>query len=281
MFGYVTINKNELKLKDYQRYRSFYCGLCHSLRVRYGLKGQLLLPNDMTFVDLLLNGLYERPLETKEERCVVHPLKKQTVVFNELTDYCADMGLLLAYYKMLDDVKDEGSLKARAYAKSIEKPVKQLAGKYPRQRNAVEQYVSRLSRYEENHTDDLDLVSGVTGEALGEILVYNEHDLWADELRRVGFFLGKYIYLLDAYEDLEKDTKADRYNPWTPYMNRDDFDALAENTLTMMMAECAKAFEQLPIVQDADILRNILYSGVWTKFREIQQKRNETTEDKT
>ncbi len=279
MFGYVTVNQNELKMKEYQRYRSFYCGLCRSLRVRFGLKGQMLLPNDMTFADILLNGLYEVPLQKKEERCVVHPLKKQEMVFNELTDYCADMGLLLAYYKMLDDVKDEGSIKARAYAKTIEKAVRKISAKYPRQRKAVEQYIKKLSRYESELSHDLDQVAGVTGEALGEIFVWKDEDIWNDELRRMGFFLGKYIYLLDAYEDLEKDRKSGNYNPWHFYDGRDDFEALVENTLTMMMAECARAFETLPIVQDSEILRNIIYVGVWTKFREIQKKRNGETED--
>ncbi len=279
MFGYVTVNQSELKMKDYGRYRSFYCGLCHSLRRRYGLKGQMLLPNDMTFADILLNGLYEVPLTRAEERCVVHPLKKQEIVYNEITDYCADMGLVLAYYKMLDDVKDEGSLKARAYAKSIEKAVRQVAAKYPRQRRAVEHYIHTLSRCEEEKTYDLDAVSGITGEVLGEIFVWREEDVWAEDLRKMGFFLGKFIYLLDAYEDIEKDRKSGSYNPWTPYETRNDYDALVENTLTMMMAECARVFETLPIVQDIDILRNIIYSGVWTKFREIQKKRNEETED--
>ena len=75
---------------------------------------------------------------------------------------------------------------------------------------------------------------------------------------------------MDAYEDLEKDRKKGNYNPWEPYSRRKDFDAFAENTLMMMMAECAKEFEKLPIVQDIDILRNIIYSGVWNKYRELR-----------
>ena len=97
--------------------------------------------------------------------------------------------------------------------------------------------------------------------------------MWSDILKRMGFFLGKFIYLMDAYEDLEKDKKRGSYNPWAAYEKNADFDAFVENTLTMMMAECAKEFEKLPIVQDIEILRNIVYSGVWVKYRAVREKR--------
>ena len=109
MFGYVTINQEELKIRDFKRYRGFYCGLCHSLKMRYGIRGQAILPNDMTFLDILLNALYEAPVTEIESNCILHPFRKQLMIFNDITDYTADMGLLLAYYKCLDDVSDDGS----------------------------------------------------------------------------------------------------------------------------------------------------------------------------
>lgn len=275
MFGYVTINQEELKIRDFRRYRGYYCGLCHSLKARYGLRGQAILPNDMAFLDILLNGLYEEPLTEENRTCLTHPMRKQLMLFNSITDYCADMGLLLAYYKCLDDVQDEGSAKAKAGVRMLKKHAEKLAPDYPRQAGAVAAYIEKLSRAEKENETDLDAVSGLTGEATGEIFVMKEGDVWADVLRRMGFFLGKFVYLMDAFEDLPDDKKKNRYNPWKPYEDRKDFDALVENILTMMMAECAKEFEKLPIVQDADILRNILYSGVWVKYRQIQQKRSE------
>lgn len=79
MFGYVTVNKPEIKFKDFDVYRSFYCGLCRELRERYGIPGQISLTYDMTFVVLLLSGLYEPPTKKGTSRCVVHPLKPQPV----------------------------------------------------------------------------------------------------------------------------------------------------------------------------------------------------------
>ncbi len=272
MFGYVTVNEDELKIRDYKRYRSFYCGLCRSLQRRFSILGQAILPYDMVFVDILLNGLYEEPLLEEDRFCVVHPAKKQHMMTNAITDYAADMGILLVYYKALDDAMDESSRRRVSPKASLfKKPAARVKAAWPRQAEAVEKYVLSLRECESAGTDDLDRVAGLTGTAMGELFVMRE-DMWSDFLRRMAFFLGKFVYLMDAYEDLEKDLKKGNYNPWKPYRSRKDYDAFAENTLTMMMAECAKEFEKLPIVQDIDILRNIIYSGVWNKYRELRAR---------
>lgn len=271
MFGYVICNRNEMKIRDYERYRSFYCGLCHVLLKRYGRKGQALLSYDLTFLNILLEALYEEPVTEMNRRCVIHPAKRHHMICNELTEYTADMCVLLSYYKMMDDWKDERSVSRRAGAEMFARDVKKITEAWPRQAAAVKECVAQLSVYEKKDEKDLDRVAGLTGHMLSEIFAYRS-DEWTDEMQMVGFYLGKYIYLLDAYLDLQKDLRKHRYNIWKHYMHRKDFDALAENTLTMMMSECARYFERLPIVQDAEILRNILYSGVWVKFNASKEK---------
>ena len=86
MFGYVVLNKPEIKFKDFDMYRSFYCGLCRELRERYGISGQITLSYDMTFVILLLSALYEPPTRKGTTRCIVHPVRKQTVRKNAITE---------------------------------------------------------------------------------------------------------------------------------------------------------------------------------------------------
>lgn len=237
-------------------------------------KGQVTLSYDMVFLDILLNGLYETPLTYEKRSCMLHPLQKHEMVFNELTDYTADMGLLLTYFKLLDNWKDEKDMKSRGFARSLMKDIVGIDVKWPRQSRAVRTCIHQLNGYEATGEYDLDKVSGLTGTMLGELFVYKEGD-WSNELRKMGLYLGKFIYLLDAFEDLDKDLKKKDYNPWKPIMDRKDFDATVENTLTMMMADCAKEFEKLPIVQDVEILRNILYSGVWTKYALVRKKRDE------
>jgi hypothetical protein len=90
----------------------------------------------------------------------------------------------------------------------------------------------------------------------------------------MGFYLGKYIYILDAYDDIEKDIKNGSYNPLLPLHQKETFDTEVRNMLMLMMAECTREFEKLPCILDADILKNILYEGVWTKFEIIYNKRN-------
>ena len=114
----------------------------------------------------------------------------------------------------------------------------------------------------------MDLVAGAFGNLMAELFVYRQ-DMWEEELRKFGFYLGKFIYILDAYDDLEEDRKTGSYNP-LKYLHE---------VLLMMMAEATGAFEKLPCLMDAEILRNILYRGVWSKYNKIQKERQEKREN--
>ena len=274
MFGYVTANSDELKIKDYNFYRSCYCGLCRTLKKRHGLIAPLTLSYDMTFVVLLLSALYETPFESGSTLCIVHPTKKHPTSVNRWSDYAADMTILLAYHNLMDDWQDDKDVSHLAAAKALEKAYNKISAQYPRQANAVKIYMSKTAESEKRKDTDLDLVSGFTGEVLGELFTI-EDDVWKEALYKTGFYLGKFIYLMDAVDDLEKDKKKGAYNPLIELSARKDFDAYIENTLIMMMAECSKSFELLPIVQYTDILRNILYSGVWAKYSIIKRKNDQ------
>ena len=108
MFGYIIPNYDELKVKEFKHYHEFYCGLCQSLKKYAGLRGQISLTYDMTFLGLLLSSLYEdEPADMSECRCVAHPKKKHRYVISEYIDYAADMNVLMTYYKCMDDWNDE------------------------------------------------------------------------------------------------------------------------------------------------------------------------------
>ena len=98
MFGYVRIRKPELLVKDYECYKGFYCGLCHSLRDTYGLRGQVTLTYDMTFLVLLLSSVYDLAVKEEYKRCIIHPAGKRRVIRTEAADYAADINMLLSYY---------------------------------------------------------------------------------------------------------------------------------------------------------------------------------------
>lgn len=274
MFGYVTANSEELKIKDYNFYRSCYCGLCHTLKARHGLLAPLTLSYDMTFTVLLLSALYEDSFETSYSRCIVHPTKKHPTRVNNWTEFAADMTVLLAYHNLMDDWKDEGDFSHLAFAKSLERTYIKICNRYPDQAKAASELIKNTTDAENHGITDLDLVSGYTGEFLGRLFSVKK-DIWEEPLYKVGFYLGKFIYLMDAVDDLEKDKKKGSYNPLISLSQKKDFDAYIENTLLMMMAECSKNFELLPIIQYTDILRNILYSGVWSKYSMIKNQKEQ------
>ena len=107
MFGYVEAKRSELKMREFYKYKAYYCGLCRVLREKYGFLGQITLTYDMTFLVILLTSLYECESKREEHRCLIHPMKKQKMLYNEITEYAADMNIILTYYKLLDDWKDE------------------------------------------------------------------------------------------------------------------------------------------------------------------------------
>ena len=270
MFGYISVNRPELKIREFESYHAYYCGLCRALKRRHGRSGQLTLSYDMTFLALLLSGLYEPEEVQRRFRCAVHPGVRQTSLCTRYTDYAADMNLLLSYFDLLDDWKDEKNVKSRALSKALAGHVARIREQYPRQFSAVRTYVDKLGACEAAGEPDLDLAAGLTGGMFGEIFV-PEEDLWSPTMRRLGFFLGKFIYLMDAWEDIDEDRKMRHYNPWLLQEPEPDA-AQAESVLNMMMSECALCFEALPVIRNAEILRNILYSGVWNKFAEKAAK---------
>lgn len=279
MFGYVTVNKPELKIKDFNRYQGYYCGLCRSLRLRYGVKGQIALNYDMVFLAALLTGLYEGKEVLSMRRCILHPSSKHLSVQNPYVDYAADMTVLLTYHNLLDNWLDDKNLGSLAAAGFLRKDCRSLKEKYPRQWETTSECLKNLHAYEEKMGESLDTAAGFTGKLLGELFVYKE-DEWSGSLRHIGFFLGKFIYIMDAYEDILEDEEKGRYNPLSTMKDRPEFESWCGKVLTMMMAECAGEFERLPVLKDIDILRNILYAGVWTKYDMVKKKRLERTGEK-
>lgn len=272
MFGYIIVNKPEMKFKDFDLYQSYYCGLCKTLKDRYGRTGQMTLSYDMTFLVLLLTSLYEPETALDERRCVAHPFERHPARANVFSQYAADMNILLSYYKCLDDWEDERKITGKTMAQSLHRKFRRVAEAYPEKERLVRDKMEQIRRCEKEQSRDMDEASGYFGEIMAEILVYRK-DEWEKDLRRMGFFLGKFIYLMDACEDIEKDAKTGNYNVFLHEYKETDFEQRTEKILSMMMAECSRAFERLPIVENTEILRNILYSGVWCRYELVKRRR--------
>ncbi len=275
MFGYVVAHKPELKMREFNKYKAYYCGLCKVLRENYGLLGQITLTYDMTFLVILLTSLYESESKVEERRCVVHPMKKQKMLFNEISRYAADMNIVLTYHKLMDDWKDERSKKSLIGLRALRKTYLELEAKYPGKCLMIRKCMKLLAQCEERGEENIDITARYFGELMGELFVY-KHDVWEKSLRRMGFYLGKFIYIMDAYDDVEKDMEQGNYNALLRLYDQPDFDDRCKDMMNYILAECTSWFERLPCVEDAEILRNILYAGVWSRY---DKKREEKEHD--
>jgi len=267
-----------MKFKEFDIYHSYYCGLCRKLKEKHGKAGQMTLGYDMTFLILLLTGLYEPQTSLGSGKCIAHPFEKHVWRINEFTDYAADMNILLAYYKCKDDWADEKKYLKLAYGKLLAPKYKKMRPAYADKIDKVVGLLQKITAGEQEQERDIDLMAGRFGELLGEIFVIRQ-DEWAESMYKIGFYLGKFIYLMDAYEDIEDDLKHQTYNPLLPLYQTEKFEEQCHQILTMMMAECSREFEKLPILENIEILRNILYSGVWCKFELVTKKRKEKQEN--
>ena len=279
MFGYVIINKGDMKFKEFDIYHSYYCGLCQMLKKQYGFTGQLTLTYDMTFAVMLLSSLYEPEVSEDVVNCVAHPFEKHQTRQTIYTEYGADMNVLLSYYKCMDDWEDEKKFAALGYGKILQRKNNRLSRRYPEKAEKIRKLLEKLSQMEKAGETDIDKMSGCFGQIMEEIFAWKK-DVWEDSLRRMGFYLGKFIYILDAYDDVEKDVKNGNYNPFAEKYIMKGFDEQVRQLLIMMMAQTCREFEKLPIIKYTDILRNILYSGVWCRFETIARKRREAGEKK-
>ncbi len=265
MFGYVIVNYKALSKEDQAQYQKYYCGLCRGLDRRFGSISRMTLNNDMTFLLILLTSLYEPEEEERKGRCLTHPLKSRPYTCSELCDYCADMTVMLAYLKCMDDRADDNSLRGKAGAAALLKPYQAVVARYPGKADRIIHCIEELTALEEKNSRDIDAAINLSAKILGEIFHFRE-DAWGEELRALGEGLGRFIYLMDAYDDLPSDIRKGRYNALREYREQRDFDAFCEESLTMMIAECTEVFETLPLEKNLSILRNVLYSGVWMRY---------------
>ena len=272
MFGYVTASLKELDKEAEKRYRAVYCGICRRIRLQSGNVARLGLSYDMAFLALLLMSLYEPENTAGEKACAMHPIRKRPWIDNRFVQYAADMNVALSYYNFLDDWEDDRKYGARILAAQFGKHLPEIENRYPRQCGAIADCIRQLSELEKAGCSNPDEPASCFGNLMGELLTYEE-DLWAPTLRQMGFYLGRFIYLLDAALDYDKDEKKGKYNPYLAMGTGKDWKKW-EEYLVLTMARCTESFEKLPLVQDKLLLDNILYSGVWVNRRRKGQKEN-------
>ena len=266
MFGYILADTGALTPEQLARYKGCYCGLCRCIGSRCGQRCRMSLTYDMVFLTLLLGSLYEPKEEEQNGPCLIHPFGRRCSWQSEATQYAADLSVILARQNCLDDWADEKRMIRRGEAALLRKGAEEAARRLPEKASAVRACLNELGEIEARGEKSPDPGASAFGRLMGELFLWRK-DRWADTLREAGEHMGRFLYLLDAMEDLETDRRRGNYNPLAGVAAEGATREDILDILVNQMASCAAMIDRLPLVQDAELLRNILYSGVWSSLR--------------
>ncbi|MBR2823094.1 MAG: hypothetical protein IKE24_05370 [Clostridia bacterium] len=274
MFGYIAPWMEGLEEERRKRYRAVYCGICRKLGELSGQSGRLLLSHDMTFLAVLLSSLEEPEEEESGYRCAIHPVKERITVASPAVSYAAEMNLFLADLKCEDQIRDEHSGAARRERRRLAPAIRTIREKYPEQTGEAEAALEALWEEEKAARPDPDRLCNLSGRMLGAVFAPAwVSPFWTGALRALGAGLGRAVYWMDAWEDREADAKKGLYNPIGSLPEESRTEEEIRRMLEMMIGEACDVFEALPLEKDMDILRNILYSGVWQRFEAMRSKK--------
>ncbi len=274
MFGYIKTYAPELKVRENEYYRAVYCGLCRSLGKCTGQLSRLTLSYDITFAALLRLAATGAKPKISVRRCVAHPIKKRSMAdpCDEL-DFCAVVGILLAYHKLGDDIADEkGGKRVKARIGKgfmlgmARKARKQIADA----ENIIIKRLSALSEIEKSGILSVDTPADCFGHLMGELLSLGLPLRESRIMSKLGFHLGRWLYIIDAADDYCDDIKKNRYNPFALlYSGRELSDTELENIFNALSAELMAASDAFDLMEISEgqndifaIIRNILYLGM-------------------
>ncbi len=279
MFGYIKVSKPELRVKEYELYKAVYCSLCREMGKTYGILSRFTLSYDFTFLALLEMALKDTCSGIKKGHCVFNPLKQ--------CNYCKDTdsfkissaaAMIMLYYKLKDNLNDEKGIKRLVYALLL--PIfsnahKKAKKNYPNIEKTVFEYIKAQNKLENENCPQLDKATDPTAKMLSEILMLcSESDTQKRILQRIGYCLGRYIYILDAACDFADDIKKNSYNVFKKAkkskLTNEDKQKISEQ-LFFCINEAGKAFELLDVKKHKMILGNIIYLGLEETFKKELQ----------
>lgn len=380
MLGYVKIDRGELKVREYEIYCGYYCGVCKSIGRRYGQLPRMALSYDAAFLAIMLEALSDRPDAPVQEHCIGHHIKKKTIIRNEAIDYAADVMLILAWHKLLDDAHDENKIVAKAAAGLLKGIYKKLRTRHPALCEGIEEHLHELAVLEKEKCEKLDAAAEAFAKimeiifAKGAHIILGELDSASNEtesrncvlpsnaskadspihstatgkheatnesinpnasnqykagnmaasassiapptnnterpagsvpdvetekqgafltieetptdippqeaLAKIGYHIGKWIYLTDAIDDIEENIQSGAYNPLlfrfgydaeheTPEAFRKRIEEDLKFNLYHYLAMASNYMNPLDIKKNQGIIENIIYFGLNRKTEEI------------
>ncbi|MDP4152265.1 MAG: DUF5685 family protein [Bacillota bacterium] len=270
MFGYVTICKSDLKVCEYEAYRGIYCGLCKELGRQFGPTSRLNLSYDFAFLALVGLAVQSSGSHIYTGRCMLNPMKKRKFLGGESVKYSAFTSVIFTYSKLLDDLNDEKSFK---YIKSLLAiiPFSLMRRKAKKIYPKLDKYALDLTRKLREDEKNAGLSLDGYADNFAKMLMTVFEELPSDEkyksvLSQLGYHIGRWIYIIDACDDLEDDKKLGRFNPLIGIEN--DKNAIS-TTLTDSLVLASRAYELLEPGPYKGLLDNIIYMGLPMKQKQI------------
>ncbi len=266
MFGYVLPNRDKLSEEEHLRFQSVYCGLCHTLGRQYGPAARMILNYDLTFLALLLQ---EGPGETGYRRCIAHPVHgRTTMARSDALDTAAAMSVILIWWQIQDGIRDGGGAKYHAAAAALQSAYEKARDHQPDFDAHTRQCLEELSALESAHEASLDRPADTFARLLSGAAVVDD-PVKRRVLETLLYHLGRWIYLVDAADDLQKDVRQGNYNPiplrygladgqWTEEVKHQ----LAQ-TLDASIRTMAAAFELWDFGANAPLIRAVVYDGLY------------------
>lgn len=267
MFGYIVPLTGELKVRELNVYRAYYCGLCGALKTEY--RKTAVLNFDSVFLYLLADGLRKNEGEILPAKCVLRPVKKRPAILTPAASYAADINILMAYYSAQDHVRDDvrGGRLAELFLK------KAFAKASARHKNIVataKETIGELLKLEDEASPNTDAAADSYARLLAEAMT-DADVLQSHILHDLGYSLGRWVYLIDAAEDMERDQKRGDYNVYLKKYGSADEKAKKEigNSLYYTLSQAAEALGRLTLYRNREILENIVYLGCREQTRSI------------
>ncbi len=282
MFGYVKPVMSELLMKDYEFYRSCYCGICRSMKSHTGIFSNLTLTYDSVFLSLVrMVYLPDADFSAKKRRCVAHPLKRRCMLTeNEATVYTARAFAILTYYKLLDDLHDEKFLKRAAVTalRPIVASAKKKADLTPLAQICAEK-LSKITELEDKRSPSVDDGALLFGELLAEIFSFGYEGEAKLVTYECGLHLGKFIYAADAAEDYEDDRREGKYNPYIEMYGGEPLTEENRNSIKCaLVLECKKIEGSVNLMPFGNrytlenLIKNIIYLGLMKRIEFLDKK---------
>ncbi len=290
MFGYVKTDKPEMKVKEYEAYRGLYCSLCKAMGRHFGVLARLTLSYDITFLVLTrLSFLGTLPC-FEGGRCAFNPTKKCSYCTNaeEELRYASAVAMMMLYHKVRDNISDGSVLKKLImylllpWATLKYKKAKRMYGEIA---EITQECMSKQSEAEKKNSASTDEAAHQSAEALGRITAYNIDDPEGN-IYRFGYGIGKWVYLTDAFDDIEKDIKDKSYNVFVNKYNltqesyTEEIKADITATINMSSILFTDSYEKIENKTLSPIMENIIYEGMHKSLDRIIKGENKDKKSK-